>query len=206
MEVPADVEVCAIQLPGRENRIRESIPEHVIELVPPLLDALYPALDVPFALFGHSLGAAVVYELAGGLLANKRLPRVMAVSGRRAPHLPRDRPPLHCLPDAEFRVAITKLGGTPQEVLAHEELMDFFLPILRADLRLAETYGPNAKILLTCPLIAFAGRDDEEAPPERVRAWRDLAGAGFALHVLEGGHFFLHEHRESILRHLLAAV
>lgn len=192
--LPADIELCAIQLPGRENRVGEPVPAHIAEMMPPLISAIRPFVDEPFALFGHSLGAAVGYELARGLTAIGRPPQVLCVSGRRAPHMPMGRPPMHTLPDADLKRCIAEMGGTPPEVLAHDEMMDFLLPTVRADLRLSETYRRDAGRRLTCPIVAFAGSRDVEAPPPDVEAWHDVAGGPFAFHVLEGDHFFVKPH------------
>lgn len=192
--LPADVELCAVQLPGRENRIGEPVPARIAELVPPLISAIRPFVDEPFALFGHSLGAAIGYELARGLTAIGRPPRVLGVSGRRAPHMPLEQPPMHTLPDPDLKRRIAEMGGTPPEVLDHEELMDFLLPTVRADLRLSETYLRAADHRLTCPIVAFAGDRDQEAPPPAVEAWGDVAGGPIVFRVLDGDHFFLKSH------------
>jgi len=201
--LPEDVELCAVQLPGRENRINERVPGHIGELVPPLLAALRPRLDIPFALFGHSLGAAIAYEVARGLIAIGRPPRVLGVSGRRAPHAPLDRPPLHRLSDSDLKREIAQMGGTPPEVLSHEELMDFLLPTLRADLRLSETYHRDADTRVACPMLAFAGTDDPEAPPKTVEAWGAVSGGTFTHTILDGDHFFVKNHTRRILDAIL---
>lgn len=203
--LPTDVELCAVQLPGRENRIREPVPARIDELLPSLVAAIRPLVDGPFVLFGHSLGAAISYELARGLKAIGRPPSLLCVSGRRAPHVPRGHPPLHGLADVDLKRRIAEMGGTPPEVLAHEELMDFLLPTIRADLRLAETYQRAADRRLTCPIVAFAGSRDPEAPPSEVETWSDVAGGPFVFHVLDGDHFFPRPHLGRVTATILEA-
>lgn len=202
--VPADVELCCVQLPGRENRLREPCLTDIADVAPPLAAALRPWLDVPFVLFGHSMGSALAADLAWALIDGGRMPHLIAVSGRRAPHVPIDRPPLHKLDDAAFRRAIAAMGGTPREILEHEELMELLTPMLRADFRMAETFLRPDVRPFPCPLLAFAGEDDTICQPGMVESWRVWAGAGFRLHSVPGDHFFLHPQRAALLGHILA--
>jgi medium-chain acyl-[acyl-carrier-protein] hydrolase len=106
-----------------------------------LADVLLPYMDFPFAFFGHSLGALISFELTRWLRRQKApCPLQLFVSGSHAPHLPRPEPPIHQLPDEEFIEAFRRFNGTPQAVLEHAELMAVFLPLLRSDIRLYETY------------------------------------------------------------------
>lgn len=204
--VPADVEVLAVQLPGRESRMREPLLTAIPQAVPPLVDALRPLLTgVPFVLFGHSMGAALTHDLGWALMDAGMVPRVIAVSGRRAPHVRLERMALHDLPDAAFRAGVAAMGGTPREILEHAELMELLTPILRADFRMAEEFLRPQPRPFPCPLLAFAGEEDHEATPEMVEEWRVWAGAGFALHRFDGDHFFLHGARDAIVSTVLAA-
>ncbi len=203
-EAPPDIEVIAVQLPGRENRLSEHRLDSMESVLPPLLEALSMHLDVPFALFGHSLGAAIAYELALGLEARAAGPLLTVVSGRRAPHITPLRPPAHALPESEFRARLADMGGTPREILEHAELMGLFLPLLRADFRMSETYGPKIEpARLSGSVLALAGADDEEAPPPLVAQWERASGGRFRFECLSGGHFFLNERRGEIMRLIL---
>lgn len=198
--LPRGAELCAIQLPGREDRFGEPPFEEWPVLVERLADALEPALDRPFAFFGHSLGALVAFEITRELRRRGRpQPVHLFVSGRSAAHLPMERTPIHTLPDAEFTEEVAKMNGTPEEVLRHEELMALMLPILRADFRLAETYRYREEPPLSVPLSAYGGAEDEEEYPARVEAWREHTRGAFRWEIFPGGHFFVNEHRAQVV-------
>lgn len=196
---PEDVEVLAVQLPGRETRIREACVTSVADAVPPLAEAMAPLLDRPFVIFGHSMGAALAHDLAARLIDTGTMPELLVFSGRRPPHLPPRKAPIHDLPDAQFKDALRVMGGTPPEVLAHDELMAFLMPMLKADFRISETFSRDPVGTFACPVLAVAGRRDSEAAPEDVERWRDLAGGRFRYHAFDDGHFFLHPHREALM-------
>ena len=200
---PADVEIAAVQLPGRETRLRETLLTSVDQAIPPLARALSPASEpcarAPLVLFGHSLGASIAAGLADHLAAAGHPPALLVVSGRRAPHLPAIKPPVHHLPDAELRAEIARMGGTPPEILAHDELMAMVLPILRADFTISETATREADAPLPCPVLAFAGNSDDEADEASVAAWETLSPQGFTMKVLPGDHFFLHHHAADMI-------
>ena len=202
-EVGADTELLAVRLPGRETRIGEPPLQRVEETVPALLAALEPLGDRPLILFGHSLGATLAYATARALVARGHPPALLAVSGRRSPHLASRRPPVDSLDDAAFRARLAALGGTPPEVLACDDLMELMLPMLRADFAMSDAFLEPDPPPLPVPVLAFAGAEDGAATPDEVAGWKRLAGAGFSLRTLPGGHFFLHEQRASIVRDLI---
>ena len=204
-ELPPWVEVCAVQPPGRGARMSEPPYKRMTELVPALADALAPALDVPFSFFGHGLGALVAFETARRLREERGVePALLAVSAQRAPQLPRTEPPAYDLPDDEFVELLRRLRGTPDEVLAHPELLNLMLPILRADFELAETYAYAPAAPLACPVVAFGGLADHRVRREELEAWREQTGARFMLRMFTGvgDHFFINEHRALLLRSL----
>ena len=140
--LPAEIEVWAIQLPGHDGRLREPIPAELQTLALAAADGLGPALDTPFACFGHSMGALLAFEFARQLrhrgLAG---PTQLFVSARRAPQLPRTDAPLHTLPEGPFiEMLRQRYNGIPAAILAEPELLQLFLPMLRADFKLIETY------------------------------------------------------------------
>lgn len=201
--LPSEVEVCAVQLPGRENRLREPAFTRLVPLIQTLSQALLPHLYKPFAFFGHSMGALISFELARWLRSvNALQPVCLFVSGRAAPQLPDVYGPIHTLRDAVFLEEIRSLNGTPEKVLAHPELMRLMLPILRADFALCETYtyAPNAP--LDCFISAFGGLDDPRVSRNHLQTWKDQTNTGFTLHMLPGDHFFLHTAASLLLQTL----
>lgn len=196
----SSVEVCPVQLPGRGNRIRETPFTQMTPLVESLAEGLSPYLEGPFAFFGHSLGAIVSFELALKLQRETgKLPIHLFVSGRRAPHIPRQHPITYNLPDNEFVEELKRLNGTPKEVLEHSELMQLMLPVLKADFEISETYKHSGGPLRGCPITAFGGKQDEEAPPHYLEAWHEHTTGPFKQRMLPGDHFFLHASEQLLL-------
>jgi medium-chain acyl-[acyl-carrier-protein] hydrolase len=167
-----DVEVCPIQLPGRETRFREALLTDLDALVSTLTGVLYPYhLERPFAFFGHSLGAILAFELTRSLIENYNLaPAQLFVSGRLAPHEKDPRPLIHTLPDVEFVAMLRSLNGTPDEVLSDPEMRPV-LAMLRADLALNEKYVYVHKDPLRVPITAFGGKDDPKVTEQELARW-----------------------------------
>jgi surfactin synthase thioesterase subunit len=195
-----EIAVRRILLPGREWRLEESPFRHITELVGPLCAALEPYLDQPYALFGHSMGAVVAYEVARRLSGPSRsAPTCLIVSGRRAPGLASNRPQVSGLPDDEFLAEVRRLNGIPAEVLNEPELLDMLLPTLRADYELAETYQPLSGDRLDCPVVAYMSTADPEVDYAGVLRWREVTTGEFAVRVFRGDHFYLKGGRPDVL-------
>lgn len=206
--LPRHVEVCAIQLPGRANRIREAPLRSIPAIVEALLPSILPQLDRPYALFGHSMGSMVAFALAHELVRRGApAPAHLFVSGRRGPTRPDPEPPLHVLSDADFVAELLRrYGGIPAEVLAEPELMQLLLPSLRADIHALETYRPGVPSPLPCPVTAYGGADDGLNPPDQLEAWRNETRAAFRYRTFPGGHFYLEGQRDALLRELTASL
>ncbi|AFZ28181.1 putative thioesterase involved in non-ribosomal peptide biosynthesis [Cylindrospermum stagnale PCC 7417] len=200
-ELPSNVELCAIDLPGRENRIGEKPISNLEILTEKLVEVLLQHLDKPFALFGHSMGALIVYELARKLQQKNVNPVYLFVSGRPAPNVLELYPPLHLLPDAEFIEKLTNIySAIPDAVLKDKELMELFLPVLRADLTLVETYIHSQVEPLDCPIVALGGLEDNEASHDYLVTWREYTRSSFSVEMFPGGHFYLNENRQPLLQ------
>lgn len=194
------LEICAVHLPGRESRITENAFTSVDALVPALVDRLTPHLDRPYALFGHSMGALIAFETAREL-RRRSLPspaRIFA-SAFRAPHLPDRFPNRHVLDDEAFVADLRKLAGTPDEVVADEEMMALLLPTLRADVTLCETYVHRVDDPLDVPLTVCGGEDDARVSRDELEGWRRHTRAGMELRIFPGHHFFLKSHRAAVV-------
>jgi medium-chain acyl-[acyl-carrier-protein] hydrolase len=198
--LPDDVEVVSVQLPGRENRFNEHPIESMEQLVDPLLDGLASSLTPPFALFGHSMGALIAFELVRRMRLSGVAPVHLFVAGRRAPHLPKRSLDWHTLPDPELIATLGELGGIPPELLAESHILDAVLPMVRADCTVAETYVFRPQAPLSCPVSAFGGLRDKEVSPEDVRAWSRHTTGPFRVHLLPGDHFFVDSARPDLLR------
>jgi surfactin synthase thioesterase subunit len=198
--LPADVEVCPVQLPGRGTRLMEPPFTRLSPLIQALAEALFPLLDKPFAFFGHSLGALVSFELARQLRRQYAVQPVrLFISADRAPQIPNRDPPIHSLPEGEFLVELRRLNGTPREVLEDEELRQIMLPLLRADFAVYETYGYSTEPPLNCPISAFGGLQDHRVSRGDLEAWRDQTSVSVSLRMFPGDHFFLNTTQASLL-------
>lgn len=209
-EFSADFEVCAVQLPGREERLSEPPIGDMSMLIEGLAPAVLPLLDLPFVFFGHSLGALVAFALAQRLReSNASVPLSLIVSGSRAPHLEELKGPFSDAADHELIDQIRPLGGTSEEVLRHQPLMQLVLPTLRSDLHMNETYRREADHDVGCPIVVFGGLQDDTVAPESLEAWRLHTTGAFRRHMMPGGHFFITERRAEFLdlmRQELAAI
>ncbi|MFD1147288.1 thioesterase II family protein [Saccharothrix hoggarensis] len=188
--LPADVATVAVQLPGRDTRLDEPPHVHMGSVVAELLDVLDPLLDEPFACYGHSMGARVALALAHELRATSRPgPRALFVAASAATAA-RGRVRGWDEPDEGLIAYLRDLGGTPPIVFERPDLLDLFLPALRADLTVVATAGDPVRPPLDVPVHAFAGADDREASAARMAAWREETTGPFTLDVVPGGHFF----------------
>lgn len=195
-----EVAVRRVLLPGREGRFDEPPFRHIDELAGPLCAALEPYVDQPYALFGHSMGALVAYEVARRFSGpSGSAPACLIVSGRRAPGLAAGRRRVSSLPDDEFVTEVGRLNGIPAEVLSEPDLLEMILPPLRADFELAETYRPRPGNRLGCPVAAYMSTADPETDYGGVLGWRETTTGEFTVRVFRGDHFYLKAGRPDVL-------
>lgn len=202
-----EIEVVPVALPGRDALYREAPLTSHPEALAYLRDTLFDSLEPPFALYGHSMGAHLAFAVTRELRRLGRpAPVRLCVSAAWAPQF--GAPPAYAdLPDDRFVERLRTIGGTPDEVLADPALLAFVLPRLRGDFALAESFRYVEEPPLDCPISVWGGLDDVY-PVERLRAWREQTRGGFALRMLEGGHFFVHDNEAAMaaaLRDDLAA-
>ncbi len=198
--LPANIEVCHVNLPGRGNRLQEPAFTDVSTLVEALTEPVAAYADKPFAFFGHSMGALISFELARSL-RRKNLPQpsYIFISGRMAPQFNNQDSRTFDLPDEEFVEEIRRLNGTPREVLDNPELMHLMTPLLRADFSVCQTYNYTLEEPLDCPITAFGGLQDYEVTRDMLEGWREHTKLAFRLRMLQGDHFFINSATNVIL-------
>lgn len=188
--LPRPVELIAVQLPGRADRFLEPAYDRMKPLVDDLIEVIAPLLDRPFACYGVSMGARVGWALAHALRERARpMPQALYVAASGGPTLDNGVWRWEGRADG-LEGYVREMGGTPPAVLAEPKLLAALLPTLDADLTVLSTHGFQAATPLDVPIRAFAGVGDDEATPERMRAWGVETATRFDLDVLPCGHFF----------------
>ncbi|MEL6780077.1 MAG: alpha/beta fold hydrolase [Cyanobacteria bacterium J06597_16] len=195
--LPASIEVCAIELPGRGKRLTEPPVSNLSLLTRSLGPHLLPHLNLPFVFFGHSMGALIAFELCRWLRHTCNItPAHFWASAASAPHLPAGSnsqtasPLMHTLPEADFISKLKDYQGTPSSVLNNAELMDIILPTLRADFTLLETYRYQSRAPLNFPITGLWGEQDTVVTKAEVAAWQ-VHTPQFRLEAIAGDHFFI---------------
>jgi medium-chain acyl-[acyl-carrier-protein] hydrolase len=206
--VPTGVQVCPVVLPGRESRLSEAPLRDMDALVTAMLPAVAALTDRPYALFGHSMGAWVAFELARALRRRGcPAPVRLFASGRRAPDVPDRLSPIHSLDDTAFLAALqARYQAIPPQLLAQREILALFLPALRADFALIERYTHRPEAPLAVPVEVWAGMDDALVTDADLDAWSAHSTAPVRRMRLAGGHFYPREHRDATLAAVLEAL
>ncbi|HEX2924834.1 MAG TPA: thioesterase domain-containing protein [Ruminiclostridium sp.] len=194
------VDVVPIQLPGREERLKEDPFKDLLSLADVLAEVLKPYLDIPFAVFGHSMGALIGYELVQRIKQKyKKEPKQLIVSAFPPPHTIKKGSAINQLPDFELIEKLKELNGIPNEILNSPEAISLFASILRADISMVETYIYNPNEKLSCPIFVFGGTGDKEILTEQLRLWKEYTSGNFKLQLFSGDHFFLNSLRANVL-------
>jgi medium-chain acyl-[acyl-carrier-protein] hydrolase len=202
-QVPPSIQLCPVQLPGREDRLGESPFESLEPLLVELLKNLRAYLDVPFAFFGHSLGALLSFELAR-LVRREQRPLVhVFLSGRAAPGFDHSARGRHMLSDDELLYELKGMNGTSGALLSNLELMRLMLPTIRADFAICERAVHRPEPPLACPITVFGGMHDPEANEGDLKPWGRETSNLFTLHMYAGDHFFLHSCQKLVLGDLI---
>ena len=202
------LEIASVELPGHGRRLAEPLIRSLPTLIRELATAVTPWLyDKPFALFGHSMGGLLAFELAREL-RRRRLPapRHLFVSSTAPPSPVPTGQARHLFTDDELVAELHRLGGTPLAVLREPELLELLLPVLRADLTLCHTHHHRDELPLACPITVIGGRADLTVPAEQLQDWAPHTSGSFERIVLPGGHFYLDTQQSTMLSRLSAAL
>ena len=186
----ASAEVVAVQYPGRQNRWRDQPVANLLDLADAISDAVLGGITGPVALFGHSMGAALAFEVTRRLERAGTEPVRLFASGSRAPSLERSEG-VHELDDEGLISELIRLGGTDPRLLADREMVQLMLPAVRADYTAIETYRAADDVTVACPITVLTGDDDPKTTLDSARAWARHTTADCEVLVYPGGHFFL---------------
>ncbi|MBB6498880.1 thioesterase II family protein [Pedobacter cryoconitis] len=193
-----DFEIIPLELPGRGRRIGEEL----------LKDFDLAALDIykqvigklnssKFIIYGHSMGAYLALKVASLLEKANKAPSYIFVSGNAGPGL-ENKTTRYLLGREDFIVELKKLGGIPDEVFEYEDMLDFFLPVLRADFEISERNKAEVDTLISSPIYAMMG--DQETKVEHITNWKNFTKSHFGYKIFEGGHFFIHKDYQEVAR------
>ncbi|MGX7824485.1 thioesterase II family protein [Actinokineospora sp. 24-640] len=204
-ELAPDIEVLSVQYPGRQDRRDEPFVESVADFADVLADIVEPYTDSPLALFGHSMGASVAFELALRLRECGVPPTCLVASGRRAPVAHRDER-VHERDDAGLLAEIRSLDGTQGPLLNDPEILAMVLPAIRADYRVAETYRHTPGTPLACPIAVLIGEDDPKVTRAEAERWAEHTTGPCAVEAFPGGHFYLADRQPAVAARVAAHV
>ncbi len=193
--LPSDVELLVAQMPGRAERIQEKLCTNLNELIDHFCSAIISFLDKPYILVGHSLGGSIAFEVAKAIRKHGGpLPERLVIIGRSSPTVP-EFSPKYNLSDEAFIDYLKMQSGTNEKIFNDKEILKFFLPIIRNDIRLADTYHDFYKkeSPLSCPIHVFFGSKEVNLNRKMVEEWQSETSSDFSIDQFEGHHFFLHE-------------
>jgi medium-chain acyl-[acyl-carrier-protein] hydrolase len=202
--LPDTIELCPVQLPGRQTRATEPACSRIEPLIDLLSAELIPFLGIPYVFFGYSMGALIAFDLARRFRAESVSgPLHLFLAARRGPRLPDPYPRIDKLAESELITQLATLGGTPREVLEDPELLQIVLPTFRADFALCENYTYRPGGMLDCPLTVFGGKYDSKVPMGTLAAWGAETTSSCKVKIFEGDHFFIHTCRTELLQTIL---
>ena len=196
-----DTQIYVAQYPGRENRVNEKPINNFDDMLINLYEEIKQIIDLydDYYLLGHSLGTKFVYELALKIQSDKKtMPNGMIISAGKAPCF-KELNPIHKLNDKEFIKEMGRFSDKPLEIMKNIEFMKIFLPTLKADFYLAETYLNTKIVAVESPIMGLMGTEDKELTIEELVKWGDYTYKGFSYHFIEGGHMFINNNLEKVV-------
>ena len=198
--LPEEVEICPVELPGRGTRLGEPAVSDMRSLVSPMAEGLEFLINLPYAILGFSMGALAGFELSRTLRhLHCQEPAVLLAVAQNAPSAPLERPPAHLMSDEELRASLHRSGGMSEEALGNPRLMRLFLPVLRADYSVVDTYSYKIENPLHCPIDLFVGTDDPSISSNGIQRWQEETSSNATVHRFAGNHFFFRDDRRLFL-------
>ncbi|MCK4041912.1 thioesterase [Streptococcus suis] len=200
----SNIRLYAVQYPGRENRMSEEPIKDFDILLNEVFKNLIKIIDDdrPYYLFGHSLGTKLVYELTLRIMNDSmKKPSGIIVSGGKAPCFKEENPIYH-LDDIDFIKGINRYSGTPEEIIQNIEIMKIFLPMLRADFMIDETYQRKEIEKIDIPILGLMGTDDKELKIKELKKWEEYTTKDFKYRYIEGGHMFINTNTELVAKEI----
>lgn len=196
------IELIAIQLPGRETRFTEKLTNSLPEILDNLTEGFNSLKETPFIVFGHSLGGLLAYEFAKEVYEKfALLPTHLIISAMKAPHMPRKRD-LHTLNDRELAEKLKLFDGIDDKILQNEELLELFLPIIRSDFSISETYHSPTVKQIPCNITHLSGREDKTLSEQDIMEWKKYTNLDFKSLSFVGGHFFIKNNQNTIIKYI----
>lgn len=201
--MPSEVEISPLELPGRGRRYKEPLIDSAPAMVPDLIQSMKESgLSTPYAIFGHSMGSLLALETACELAKQgEPLPAALFLSGRNSPDV-KVKQTYHHLPEPELLQEVIKMGGTPPELIENRELIELFLPIIRSDFKLVETYHYEQEMPLDCPFFILNGKKDAFIDSYDIENWSRFTLKPYSVKWFEGGHFYIHEQTRELCQYI----
>lgn len=194
-----DIEILPLELPGHETRIDEKLIDTLPDLCESLIEVIAPMTDLPYAFFGHSMGALVAFETTRLLRKNNvKLPSKLFLSAHIPPDQELREKPMYNLDKEDLIKELKRMGGTSEELLEDSYFAELYIPIIRADMAICEKYIYSYQTPLPVPIHMFGGFDDITVTPEELLGWRKQTTSNFVCHIYDGGHFYLVNHLDEI--------
>lgn len=199
---PSEIQLCPVELPGRGTRFKEPPSHQLMPLAKAVCEGILPYLDRPFAIFGHSMGGRLGFEVCRDLESRFGIhPLMFFAAGATSPETPESNP-AHDLPDDALIARLRSMNQSRPGALDHPELLQMIIPLLRADLSVSETYVYQPGPRLMCPVVVMGGISDLETTREGLEGWKKYAGS-FKLKMFPGDHFFINTAKTQVLNTLL---
>ncbi|MGA4721891.1 thioesterase II family protein [Fictibacillus nanhaiensis] len=206
-EIPDYFEIYSISLPGRENKLKDVSYENYLPLVQDISKNIISQLkDDRLIFFGHSLGAIISFEVSHFLMKHyQKLPLILFASSCKAPHFFIENNPLGRLSNDELIIKLKEINGTPKEIFENKDLLDFFLPIIRSDLKICDSYQFSHRVKLNCPITVLGGLEDQ-IQVKYLEYWKELTDQTFQIQLFKGDHFYLVENEKNVINTIIKSV